>query len=166
MASESNLTLHNAIKVHMDNLALLRKPLDELQREIPSMADLDDESETNIAEVRRILAKVDEMRAQRAKLAEELRAETHGDDITAKLMAQTQQKADGGGGHDEDALRKVFDVELKKYEPKIKVRKEGRVCHLVDIFGNIGNIYFKFDIYNLQGVSGFDRYFTPLLSRY
>ena len=90
MASESNLTLHNAIKVHMDNLALLRKPLDELQREIPSMADLDDESETNIAEVRRILAKVDEMRAQRAKLAEDLRAETHGDDITAKLMAQQQ----------------------------------------------------------------------------
>ena len=38
--------------------------------------------------VRRILAKVDEMRAQRAKLAEDLRAETHGDDITAKLMAQ------------------------------------------------------------------------------
>ena len=51
MASESNLTLHNAIKVHMDNLSLLTKPLDELQREIPSMADLDDESETNIAEV-------------------------------------------------------------------------------------------------------------------
>ena len=39
------------MQVHMDNLALLRKPLDELQREIPSMADLDDESETNIAEV-------------------------------------------------------------------------------------------------------------------
>ena len=93
---------------------------------------------------------MDEMRAQRVKLAEELRAETHGDDITAKLMAQTQQKADGAGGHDEDALRKVFDVELKKYEPKIKVRKEVRVCHLVDIFGNIGNIYFKFDIYNLH----------------
>ena len=30
------------------------------------------------------------MRAQRAKLAEDLRAETHGDDITAKLMAQVQ----------------------------------------------------------------------------
>ena len=69
--------------------------------------------------MRRILAKVDEMRAQRANLAEELRAETHGDDITAKLMAQ-QQRADGGG-HDEDALRRVFDAELKKYEPKIKV---------------------------------------------
>ena len=68
--------------------------------------------------MRRILAKVDEMRAQRAKLAEELRAETHGDDITAKLMAQ-QHRADGG--RDEDALRKVFDAELKKYEPKIKV---------------------------------------------
>ena len=80
----------------------------------------------NIAlQVRRILAKVDEMRAQRAKLAEELRAETHGDDITAKLMAQ-QQKADGG--RDEDALRKVFDAELKKYEPKIKVSNTWCSC--------------------------------------
>ena len=80
------------------------------------------------------------MRAQRAKLAEDLRAETHGDDITAKLMAQVifiqmdyiewaqfnsisfkQQKGDAEGGHDEEALRKVFDTELKKYEPKIKV---------------------------------------------
>ena len=60
--------------------------------------------------------------------------------ITAKLMAQTQQKADGGG-HNEDALRKVFAIEHKKYEPKVKVRKEGRVCHLVDIFGSICNIY-------------------------
>jgi hypothetical protein len=55
MASESNLTLHNAIRMHMDSLTLLSKPLEELQREIPSMADLDDESEANIAEVRRTL---------------------------------------------------------------------------------------------------------------
>jgi hypothetical protein len=51
MASESNATLHNAMRLHIDNLRLLAKPLDELQKEIPSMADLDDASEANIAEV-------------------------------------------------------------------------------------------------------------------
>jgi hypothetical protein len=52
MASESNITLHNAMRLHIDNLRLLSKPLDQLQKEIPSMADLDDGSESNIAEVR------------------------------------------------------------------------------------------------------------------
>lgn len=52
MASESNATLHNAMRLHIDNLRLLAKPLDQLQKEIPSMADLDEASEANIAEVR------------------------------------------------------------------------------------------------------------------
>ena len=51
MASESNATLHNAMRLHIDNLRLLAKPLEELQKEIPSMADLDEASEANIAEV-------------------------------------------------------------------------------------------------------------------
>ena len=51
MASESNMTLHNAIQLHLDNLTLLSKPLDDLQKEVPSMADLDEDSETRIAEV-------------------------------------------------------------------------------------------------------------------
>ena len=51
MASESNTTLHNAMRLHIDNLRLLAKPLDQLQKEIPSMADLDEASEANIAEV-------------------------------------------------------------------------------------------------------------------
>ena len=52
MASESNATLHNAMRLHIDNLRLLAKPLDQLQKEIPSMADLDEASEANIAEVK------------------------------------------------------------------------------------------------------------------
>ena len=51
MASESNATLHNAMRLHIDNLRLLAKPLDQLQKEIPSLADLDEGSEANIAEV-------------------------------------------------------------------------------------------------------------------
>lgn len=39
------------LQMHMDHLKLLAKPLDELQKEVPSMADLDEKSEANIAEV-------------------------------------------------------------------------------------------------------------------
>ena len=51
MASESNATLHNAMKLHMDNLKLLALPLDQLKKEIPSLMDMDEESEASIAEV-------------------------------------------------------------------------------------------------------------------
>ena len=51
MASESNSTLHSAMRLHIDNLKLLSLPLDQLQKEIPSLSDLDEESEANIAEV-------------------------------------------------------------------------------------------------------------------
>ena len=52
MASETNQQLHSAIGLHLEPLRLLRKPLNELQAEVPSMADLDEESEAKIAEVR------------------------------------------------------------------------------------------------------------------
>lgn len=51
MASDSNAILHSAIKLHLDNLAVLTLPLDELQTRIPSLADLDEKGEANIAEV-------------------------------------------------------------------------------------------------------------------
>ena len=51
MASESNSTLHSAMRLHIDNLKLLSLPLDQLQKEIPSLSDLDEESEASIAEV-------------------------------------------------------------------------------------------------------------------
>ena len=57
VASESNQTLHKAMQVHLTNLKTLTKPLSELQKDIPSTADLDTESEANIAEFQRIIGK-------------------------------------------------------------------------------------------------------------
>ena len=57
VASESNQTLHKAMQVHLTNLKTLTKPLSELQKDIPSTADLDPESEANIAEFQRIIGK-------------------------------------------------------------------------------------------------------------
>ncbi len=51
VAKESNSALSEAVEVHLDQLRLLARPLEELQGEVPSMADLDEESEANIAEV-------------------------------------------------------------------------------------------------------------------
>jgi hypothetical protein len=51
MASDSNATLHNAMRLHIGNLRLLSRPLDELQATIPSMADIDEDSEEAITEV-------------------------------------------------------------------------------------------------------------------
>ena len=51
MALDSNATLHKAIQLHLNNLKKLSTPLDELQTSIPSMADIDEESEASITQV-------------------------------------------------------------------------------------------------------------------
>ncbi len=77
--------------MHLDQLRLLARPLDELQKEVPSMADLDEESEARIAEVRRILNKVEEMKIQRLQLADQLRDAVHSDDITKRMVANGEE---------------------------------------------------------------------------
>ena len=110
MASDSNSTLHNAIRLHMDNLKLLTLPLEQLQKEIPSMADLDEDSEANVAEVRRILSKVDEMKLQRLTLEESFRRQVMEDDITKKLVL-----------HKDKQLPEIFEIELQKHDQAKKV---------------------------------------------
>jgi len=110
MASESNTTLHNAMRLHMDNLKLLALPLDQLQKEIPSLADLPEECEANITEVRRILAKVEEMKDQRKSLTEKFRQDVLEDDITKKLVI-----------HKDKEMDEIFEIELKKHEQAKKI---------------------------------------------
>ena len=109
VASESNAKLHQAIQVHVDNLKILSKPLDELQEHVPSMANLDAEAEKSIAEFQRIVKKVDEMKNQRVQLMDELRDDILHDDITKKLVI-----------HKENEMPKLFESELTKHDTKIK----------------------------------------------
>ena len=51
MALDSNATLHKAIQLHLNNLKRLSSPLDAIQSSIPSMADIDEDSEGSITEV-------------------------------------------------------------------------------------------------------------------
>ena len=62
MASDSNATLHKAIQLHLSNLKMLSLPLNELQTLIPSMADIDEESEESITLVQKTMKDIEAMR--------------------------------------------------------------------------------------------------------
>ena len=109
IASESNQTLHKAIQVHVSNLKILSMPLAELQKAIPSMADLDPESEASIAEFQRIVNKIDEMKSQRKQLLDNVREDILNVDITKKLVL-----------HKDKEMPEIFASELTKHESKIK----------------------------------------------
>jgi tyrosine-protein phosphatase non-receptor type 23 len=109
VASDSNTTLHKAMQVHIRNLKVLTKPLDELQKDISSMADLDEDSEASIAEFQRIVKKVDEMKKQRFTLLDQIRDDILNDDITKKLVL-----------HKDKQMSEIFALEMTKHDQKKK----------------------------------------------
>ncbi|KAM7357690.1 tyrosine-protein phosphatase non-receptor type protein myopic isoform 2-T2 [Cochliomyia hominivorax] len=104
-AGESNDTLRKAMELHINNLKILAKPLQDIQQSVPKLS-----SELNTAEVfkdvKLIVNKVNEMKAQRSQFHADLRIAVNDDDITAKIIA-----------HDcgED-LQGLFERELAKHE--------------------------------------------------
>ncbi|KAH8404540.1 hypothetical protein KR222_011850 [Zaprionus bogoriensis] len=104
-AGESNNTLRKAMSLHVNNLKILARPLQEIQQLMPKLS-----SELNTAEifkdVKLIVNKVNEMRAQRAQFHADLRIAINEDDITAKVIAH--------GG--QEGLQALFATELAKHE--------------------------------------------------
>ncbi|KAL9911152.1 tyrosine-protein phosphatase non-receptor type protein myopic isoform 1-T1 [Glossina fuscipes fuscipes] len=104
-AGDSNDTLRKAMELHINNLKILAKPLQEIQQSVPKLS-----SELNTAEifkdVKLIVNKVNEMKAQRSQFHADLRIAVNEDDITAKVIAH---------GKDE-GLQNLFDRELSKHE--------------------------------------------------
>lgn len=104
-AGESNDTLRNAMELHVNNLKILSRPLNEIQQSVPKLS-----AELNTTElfkdVKLILNKANEMKAQRAQFHADLRIAVNEDDITAKVIAH---------GSDE-GLQLLFDRELDKHE--------------------------------------------------
>jgi tyrosine-protein phosphatase non-receptor type 23 len=108
IASESNLTLHKAMQLHVKNLKLLGSPMQDIQSSIPTLDGLDPATEASLGDMRRIIAKVEEMRGQRAQLEGELRAAVQADDITEGLARH--------GNTDQE---KVFQQELQKHDQTV-----------------------------------------------
>ncbi|XP_065789904.1 tyrosine-protein phosphatase non-receptor type 23 isoform X1 [Muntiacus reevesi] len=103
-ASFTNSELHRAMNLHVGNLRLLSGPLDQVRAALPSPA-LSPEDKAVLQNLKRILAKVQEMRDQRVSLEQQLRELIQRDDITAALVTA-----------DHSEMKKLFEEQLKKYD--------------------------------------------------
>ncbi|SPP76051.1 tyrosine-protein phosphatase non-receptor type 23 isoform X1 [Drosophila guanche] len=104
-AGESNNTLRKAMSLHVNNLKILARPLQEIQQLMPKIS-----SDLNTAEifkdVKLVLNKVNEMKAQRAQFHADLRIAINEDDITGKVIAH--------GG--QEGLQALFVAEMAKHD--------------------------------------------------
>ncbi|XP_047388291.1 tyrosine-protein phosphatase non-receptor type 23 [Sciurus carolinensis] len=103
-ASFTNSELHRAMNLHVSNLRLLSGPLDQVRAALPTPA-LTPEDKAVLQNLKRILAKVQEMRDQRVSLEQQLRELIQKDDITASLVTT-----------DHSEMKKLFEEQLKKYD--------------------------------------------------
>uniref|UniRef100_A0A452S433 Protein tyrosine phosphatase non-receptor type 23 n=1 Tax=Ursus americanus TaxID=9643 RepID=A0A452S433_URSAM len=103
-ASFTNSELHRAMNLHVGNLRLLSGPLDQVRAALPTPA-LTPEDKAVLQNLKRILAKVQEMRDQRVSLEQQLRELIQKDDITASLVTT-----------DHSEMKKLFEEQLKKYD--------------------------------------------------
>ncbi|XP_075276092.1 tyrosine-protein phosphatase non-receptor type 23 [Opisthocomus hoazin] len=110
-ASFTNTELHKAMNLHIGNLRLLSGPLEQVRAALPSPALTEDDKQV-LQNLKRILAKVQEMRDQRTSLEQQLREMIQKDDITTSLVTT-----------DRSEMKKLFEEQLKKYD-QIKVYLE------------------------------------------
>ncbi|XP_020798026.1 tyrosine-protein phosphatase non-receptor type 23 [Drosophila serrata] len=116
-AGESNNTLRKAMSLHVNNLKILARPLPEIQQLMPKLS-----SELNTTEifkdVKLIVNKVNEMKAQRAQFHADLRIAINEDDITTKVIAH--------GG--QEGLQALFATELGKHDKLTQLLDQNMVA--------------------------------------
>lgn len=104
-ARESNETLCKAIEMHINNLKILSKPLKDIQVSVPKLS-----SELNTVDVfqdvKLIVNKVNEMKAQRLQFYADLRIAVNEDDITSKIINHGS----------EESYQALFNREIAKHE--------------------------------------------------
>ncbi|XP_041264251.1 LOW QUALITY PROTEIN: tyrosine-protein phosphatase non-receptor type 23 [Onychostruthus taczanowskii] len=110
-ASFTNTELHRAMNLHLGNLRLLGGPLEQVRAALPTPTLSEDDKQV-LQNLKRILAKVQEMRDQRVSLEQQLREMIQKDDITTSLVTA-----------DRSEMKKLFEEQLKKYD-QLKVYLE------------------------------------------
>ncbi|NXQ22884.1 PTN23 phosphatase, partial [Peucedramus taeniatus] len=110
-ASFTNTELHRAMNLHLGNLRLLGGPLEQVRAALPTPSLSEDDKQV-LQNLKRILAKVQEMRDQRLSLEQQLREMIQKDDITTSLVTT-----------DRSEMKKLFEEQLKKYD-QLKVYLE------------------------------------------
>uniref|UniRef100_U3JHC6 Tyrosine-protein phosphatase non-receptor type 23 n=1 Tax=Ficedula albicollis TaxID=59894 RepID=U3JHC6_FICAL len=96
-ASFTNTELHRAMNLHLGNLRLLGGPLEQVRAALPSPSLSEDDKQV-LQNLKRILAKVQEMRDQRVSLEQQLREMIQKDDITSSLVTADRSEMKVGPG--------------------------------------------------------------------
>uniref|UniRef100_A0A8D2JKH9 Tyrosine-protein phosphatase non-receptor type 23 n=1 Tax=Varanus komodoensis TaxID=61221 RepID=A0A8D2JKH9_VARKO len=102
-ASFTNTELHKAMNLHISSLKLLSGPLEHVRAALPAPS-LTEEEKQVLQNLKRILAKVQEMKDQRVSLEQQLREMIQKDDLTTSLVTT-----------DRSEMKKLFEEQLKKY---------------------------------------------------
>jgi len=114
-AGESNDTLRKAMELHVSNLKVLAQPLSTLKSQVPQSDVIDEEVRK---ELEMLLNKVEEMKAQRDEIYNELRDQIlNKDDITSQLIA-----------HGDKDVDELFKKELKKYSQSVNIVEQNLVA--------------------------------------
>lgn len=114
-AGGSNDTLRKAMELHVNNLKILSKPLNEVQAAIPTCNV--EIGPNQLSETRNLHSKVNEMRVQRDQLLAQLTENVQQDDITAQLVAWGDKNVEG-----------LFKQELGKHDQLIAIIEQNMVA--------------------------------------
>ncbi|XP_045762930.1 tyrosine-protein phosphatase non-receptor type 23 isoform X2 [Maniola jurtina] len=132
--NESNQVLHKAMTLHITNLRLLSQPLDVLQTKIPSIENIEGLDRDTMKEMRRVVGKAKEMQKQRDSLVQQLRTALADDDVTAQLLARSNEP-----------LEDIFKQEMEKHTPTVKIieqnlaAQENIINKLTSLYASYGD---------------------------
>ncbi|RNA28685.1 Tyrosine- phosphatase non-receptor type 23, partial [Brachionus plicatilis] len=107
-ANRSNGELRDAINAVLSHLQILSLPMSELAQKLPKVEEVcDDESQATRDQLLTLLAKLDEMKSQRAQLLTRIQKAIQDDDIT-KIIASHQNEIQD--------INVFFQEQLKKHD--------------------------------------------------
>ncbi|UJR14946.1 hypothetical protein I4U23_001927 [Adineta vaga] len=117
-ANESNIGLHRHMTTILDHLKILQLPMDQLEKKLPIITELDDEAnKSKLARLVFLNEKIETMKNQRETLLTDFRKKIHDDDITKLVLMQRQENH-----------KNLFTDQVKKHEELINIIKQNCVA--------------------------------------
>ncbi|CAF4239921.1 unnamed protein product, partial [Rotaria sordida] len=117
-ANESNIELHRHMTTIIDHLKILNLPLEQLEKTLPIITELDDEAnKPKITRLALLNEKIETMKNQREMLLNDFRKKIHDDDITKLVLMQRQENH-----------KTLFSEQVKKHEELVNIIKQNCIA--------------------------------------
>ncbi|CAF4138483.1 unnamed protein product [Rotaria magnacalcarata] len=110
-ANESSTALQQHMTTIIEHLKILNSPLEQIEKTLPTIAELDDEiNKPKLASLALLIEKVETMKKQRESLVNDFRKRIQDDDITKFVLIRRQE-----------TYKNLFFEQLKKHEKFVKI---------------------------------------------